>query len=74
MRTTLNIEEDAQKAVETFAAANHLSRGEAASELIRRGARYELQIKRVNGIPVIQVPDDFPRITSEQVKALLEEE
>lgn len=48
--------------------------GKAASELVRRGARYQLGTRQVNGLLVFDVPDDFPVITSERVRELLEEE
>jgi hypothetical protein len=74
MRTTLALEDDAVQAIQALARANGSSLGKAASELIRRGARYQLRLKRVNGFPVVDVPDDFPVITSEQVRELLDEE
>jgi hypothetical protein len=74
MRTTLTLEDDAMEAVQVLAESNRISLGKAASELIRRGSRYQLGIKTVNGIPVFDVPADFPSITSEQVKKLLDEE
>jgi hypothetical protein len=58
MRTTLDIEDDALQ----------------ASELIRRGCRYQLGIGRVNGLPGFDVPDDFPAITTQQVLELLDQE
>ena len=51
MRTTLSLENDATAAVKTFAHDNRLSLGKAASELIRRGVRYQLAAKRLNGLP-----------------------
>ncbi len=48
--------------------------GKAASELVRRGARYQFGIRMKNGFPVLDVPDDFPIITSERVRELLNEE
>ena len=74
MRTTLSLEDDAVEAVKAFARGNRLPLGKAASELIRRGARYRLTRRMRNGLPVFDVPDDFPVITPEQVRALLDEE
>jgi hypothetical protein len=48
--------------------------GRAASELIRRGACYQLGTRKLNGLPVFDVPDDFPAITTERVRELLDEE
>ncbi len=51
-----------------------VSLGEAASDLIRKGSRYQLATKRVNGLPVFEVPADFPVVTDEMVRNALEEE
>jgi hypothetical protein len=48
--------------------------GKAASELVRRGARYQVGTRKVNGLPVLAAPDDFPLITSERVRELSDEE
>jgi len=59
MRTTLAIEGDALEAVRAYARSNGVPLGKAASELIRRGCRYQLRIKEVNGFPVLDAPDGF---------------
>jgi hypothetical protein len=74
MRTTLALEDDAITAIQRYARTNRLSLGRAASELIRRGIRYRLGTRQVNGIPVFEAPDDFPLLTSERVRQLLDEE
>lgn len=74
MRTTLALETDAVKAVRSYARRRRVSMGKAASELIRRGARFQLGVKMVNGLPVLDMPDDFPVITPELVKQLQEEQ
>jgi hypothetical protein len=74
MRTTLALEDDAITAIQRYARTNRLSLGRAASELIRRGVRYQLGTRKLNGIPVLEAPDDFPLITSEKVRQLLDEE
>ena len=48
--------------------------GRAASELNRRGARYQLGTKKLNGLPVFDAPDDFPAISTERVRELQDEE
>ena len=48
--------------------------GEAASELILRGSRYRIGTKTRDGLPVFEVPEDFPAVTDEMVRAVLEEE
>ena len=74
MRTTLALEDDAAETVKAYARMNRISQGQAASELIRRGARYQLGLKKKNGVAVFDVPDDFPGITTERVRELLAEE
>ena len=48
--------------------------GRAASELIRRGVCYQLGTRKLNGLPVFDAPDDFPEISTERVRKLLDEE
>ena len=74
MRTTIALDDDAKAAIENYAAQNRISLGKAASELIRRGARFELTTRLKNGLPVYEVPEGFPAITTEQVKELLEQD
>ena len=71
MRTTLSLDDDAMKAIRTHARTNRLSMGRAASELIRRGSRYRLRTRKLNGLPVFDAPDDFPAISTERVRELL---
>jgi hypothetical protein len=68
------LEDDAVKVVRAYARGNRLSMGKAASELIRRGSRYQLGIRMLNGLPVVDAPDDFPTITTQRVRELLDEE
>ena len=74
MRTTLSLETDANRAVRKYAKRRGISLGKAASELIRRSTRYQLRTRIVNGIPVFDVPEDFPLITAKQVQEILDEE
>ena len=74
MRTTISLDTDANKAIRTYAKRRRISLGRAASELIRRGTRYQLGTRIVNGLSVVDVPADFPIITTEQVRELLDEE
>jgi hypothetical protein len=48
--------------------------GKAASELIRRGVRFQLEIGTRDGLPVFEVPDDFPLVTTKRVRELTDEE
>lgn len=73
MRTTLALEDDAIEAVNAYARSHRISLGKAASELIRRGANYQLGTRKVDGLPVLDATGEFPPITSEQVRDLLNE-
>jgi hypothetical protein len=74
MRTTLALNADAMEAVKTYGRDNGVSLGKAASELILRGSRYQVRLGMRNGFPVFDVPPDFPVITTELVRELLDEE
>ena len=74
MRTTLSLEDDAMQAIKEYAEISHISLGKAASELIRRGVRYQIPIVKRNGLAVFDPPGAFPTITSERVYQLLDEE
>jgi len=60
--------------IRQFAEARSVALGEAASELVRRGFTSPTPTKVVNGFVVFDVPPDGPRITSERVRELLEDE
>ena len=74
MRTTLSLEDDVIESVQAYARNHRLSLGKAASELIRRGTRYQLGTRKANGLLVLDAPDDFPVITTERVRELLDQE
>jgi hypothetical protein len=74
MRTTLALDDDAIAAIKAFGRGHRLSLGKAASELIRRGCRYQLAIKKIDGFPVFDAPPDFPAVTTERIRELLDEE
>ena len=62
------------KAIQAYARNHRLSLGKAASELIRRGIRYQLGTRKVNGLLVLDAPGHFPRITTQQVRQFLDGE
>ena len=74
MRTTLALADDAMEAIHAYARENRLPLGKAASELIRRGVRFQLALGTRDGLPVFDVPDDFPMVTTERVRELTDEE
>ena len=73
MRTTLTIEEDVFETARRYAESRSLKLGQAVSELIRRGSRERLPIKRKGGVWVFELPPDAPTVTSEDVRRLLDE-
>ncbi len=71
MRTTLNLDEDILEAARSLAEALHIPLGQAVSTLVRRGMKpIRLRIAD-DGLPVIDIPDDFPVITDEDVARAL---
>ena len=74
MRTTLTLDKEAVRAIRQRAKKRGVSQSKAASELIRRGEKFQLTTRLVNGFPVFNTPPDFPTITAEEVYRILEEE
>ena len=78
MRTTLNIEPDALVAIRKYAEERAISMGQAASDLVHRGAETVPQFKMKNGWVLFDLPPGAPPLTSEVVhqreKAEYEEE
>ena len=67
------MEDDAIRAVQSYAQRYHFSLGKAASELIRRGTRYQLAVQKRSGLPVFDVLKDFPVLTNDRIRELLGE-
>lgn len=74
MRTTLNLDDDALQIVREYSEARSLALGKAASELVRKGAKAPLEMKIVNGFWTVVLSKGGKKVTSEQVKRLLEDE
>lgn len=62
------------RAVAAFAQRLNIPLGQAASELIRRGSAVQLGTRKVNGLPVFDVPHHFPKISTAQVRQFLDEQ
>jgi len=73
MRTTLSIDNDALRLAKQHATRRSIGLGKAVSELVRRGAAAPLRLRNVNGIFVVDLPPDSPKVTPEHVRALEEE-
>lgn len=74
MRTTLNIEDEALAKLKKYAEERRLSLGEAASDLIHRGAEAPPKFKTKGGWAIFDLPPGSPPITTELVKQYEEEE
>ncbi|MGA7218068.1 MAG: hypothetical protein WBX38_07130 [Candidatus Sulfotelmatobacter sp.] len=74
MRTTLNLDDDALKILREYSEARSLALGKAASELVRKGASAPVALKMVNGFWRVDLPKGGKKISSEEVKRLLEDE
>jgi hypothetical protein len=74
MRTTLNLDDDVVGQLKTFAEGRSMALGKAASDLMRRGLKAKVETRLVNGIHVVVLPPDSPKVSSEGVKQLLEDE
>ena len=70
MRVTINLDDDALKYVDQFAQERPMSRGRAASELIRRGFNRPAPTHIVNGLRVFSGSGGKSRVTGEQVRKL----
>jgi len=74
MRTTLNLDDDVFERLKDYAENRSLAMGKAASELVRRGLESPVRTKLVNGFYTVVLPENSPKVTSEHVKRLLEDE
>ncbi len=61
------------RAAKEHAARHGISLGKAVSELVRQGAERPLVTDMHNGFPVVRLSGKPQKVTSEQVKRLLEE-
>jgi len=74
MRTTLSIEDDVLAAARELASTQGKSVGEIISLLARSALRPAASVgKTRNGVPLLPVGPDTPRVTSELVQQLREE-
>jgi hypothetical protein len=74
MRTTINFDDDVLEVLKEYAENRSIALGKAASELVRRGLTAPVQTRMVNGFHAVVLPPGSPKVTSEKVKRLLEDE
>jgi hypothetical protein len=70
IRTTLTLDDDIVELASRQAKARGLSLGKAVSELARRGLNAPTPSAIRKGVVVFQLPDDSPRVTTEEVRRL----
>lgn len=70
MRVTINLDDDALARLDQFAQERPMSRGRAASELIRRGFSRPAPTHVVNGLRVFSGSQGKSRISAELVRKL----
>lgn len=72
MRTTLSIDDDVLEVARCMAEAQRIPLGQVISNLARKSIP-EIRLRTApDGLPVFDIdPDDFPRITSEDVANIL---
>jgi hypothetical protein len=68
MRTTLNIDENAFSAMKKYADERDISLGQAASDLIHRGAGTLPHFHTKNGWVIFEVPPGTPPVTPETLE------
>ena len=74
MRTTLNLDDDVLELLKEYAENRAVPLGRATSELVRRGLAAPVQTRMVNGFHAVVLPANSPKVTSQKVKELLEDE
>jgi len=73
MRTTLRLEDDIMEIARSHARRHRITLGKAVSDLLRKGAQRNLETDKKNGLKLVRLSKNSPRITSEKVEKLLEE-
>ena len=73
MRTTLSLDDDILRSVKTYAEGRAISLGKAVSELVRRGLQAPLRTRVVNGFHVVELPEDSPAVSTEDVRRIEED-
>jgi hypothetical protein len=74
MRTTLNLDDDALEILRNYSEERSLPMGKAASDLLRKGVKAPVQMEKVDGFWRVVLPPGGKKITTEDVRRLLEDE
>ena len=70
MRTTLNLDDDILALAMRQAKLRGLSLGKTVSDLVRRGLQAPTSSQNKNGLVVFQLPQDSPKVTTDQVRRI----
>ena len=73
MRTTVNIDDDAFDIAKRYAASRSLGLGKALSELVRKGVSHRWGMREEDGIFVVDLPKDSPKVTTKHILDLEDE-
>ncbi len=73
MRTTIQLDDEAEEIVRLYANSRNLSVSKAVSELVQQAVRPRMRIKLVDGIPVFDIPQGRT-ITDEEIRLAIAEE
>jgi hypothetical protein len=70
MRTTLTLDDDVFELAVRQAKARGVSLGKTISDLVRRGLTAPTPSRDKGGLVVFQLPEDSPKVTTEDVRRL----
>lgn len=70
VRTTLTLDDDIAELAARLAKARGLSLGKAISDLVRRGLNAPTPSTDKNGLVVFQLPNDSPKVTTDDVRRI----
>ena len=70
MRTTLTLDDDVLELANRQAKARGLSLGRTISDLVRRGLSAPTPSVDKGGLVVFQLPEDSPKVTTEDVRRI----
>jgi hypothetical protein len=70
MRTTLTLDDDVLDLAARQAKARGLSLGKTVSDLVRRGLNAPTPSQARSGVVVFKLPDDSPKVTTDEVRRL----
>lgn len=73
MRTTVQLDEEAEEIVRLYADSRDISVSKAISELVLEAVRPKMRIKYIDGIPVFDIPQGRT-ITDQEIRAALAED